>query len=88
MFKEKMVELILISKLYLVAALLIFFLNSFFNYLERRLDPAANLFKIKKFWPLILGKNGNETEKHCYFMVVPKRGTSEAVQRQYRKAIS
>jgi len=56
---------------------------------ERRLDPSANLFKIKKFWPLILGKKGeNETNKHCYFMVVPKRGTSSAVQKLYRKAIS
>merc|ERR1712100_468767 len=54
---------------------------------ERRLDPKANLFKIKKFWPLILGKDGNETTKHCYFMVVPKRGTSAIVQKKYRKAI-
>ena len=55
---------------------------------ERRLDPSANLFKIKKFWPLILGKDGNETTKYCYFMVVPKRGTSAIVQKKYRKAIS
>jgi len=55
---------------------------------ERRLDPQANLFKIKKFWPLILGKAGNETNKFCYFMVVPKRGTSSTVQKLYRKAIS
>merc|ERR1712137_276032 len=50
---------------------------------ERRLDPQANLFKIKKFWPLILGKAGNETNKFCYFMVVPKRGTSSTVQKLY-----
>merc|ERR1712137_994458 len=55
---------------------------------ERRLDPQANLFKIKKFWPLILGKAGNETNKFCYFMAVPKRGTSSTVQKLYRKAIS
>ena len=59
-----------------------------FILLERRLDPKANLFKIKKFWPLILGKDGNETTKYCYFMVVPKRGTSSIVQKKYRSAIS
>lgn len=54
---------------------------------SRRLDPTANVMKLKSQWPLILGKKGNETEKYCKFVVVPKRGTSEAVQKLYRRAM-
>jgi len=54
---------------------------------SRRLDPTANVLKLKGQWPLILGKKGNETEKYCKFVVVPKRGTSEAVQKLYRRAM-
>ncbi|KAL6054973.1 Ankyrin repeat containing Ras association (RalGDS/AF6) domain containing protein [Balamuthia mandrillaris] len=35
------------------------------RYLERRLDPNANLFQLKAKWPLIFGQTGNETHLHC-----------------------
>eukprot|EP01104_Vermistella_antarctica_P010786 TRINITY_DN2912_c0_g1_i1.p1 TRINITY_DN2912_c0_g1~~TRINITY_DN2912_c0_g1_i1.p1 ORF type:complete len:634 (-),score=157.98 TRINITY_DN2912_c0_g1_i1:79-1980(-) len=54
---------------------------------ERRMDPTANVYRAKENWPLILGKSGNETEQHCKFVVVPKRGTTEKVQMMYRKAM-
>lgn len=54
---------------------------------ERRLDPAQNVFRIKRAWPLILGTGGNETEDFCKFIVVPKRGCSEAAQARYRAAM-
>mmetsp|Transcript_49822 Transcript_49822/g.125253 ORF Transcript_49822/g.125253 Transcript_49822/m.125253 type:complete len:546 (+) Transcript_49822:188-1825(+) len=54
---------------------------------ERRVDPSANVFRIKKSWPTILGKTGNETEKHCKLIVAPKRGASEEISMLYRNAM-
>lgn len=54
---------------------------------ERRMDPAQNVLRIKRAWPIILGTSGNESEEFCRFIVVPKRGASEAVQTRYRAAM-
>ena len=54
---------------------------------EKRVDPGANIMRLKKEWPTILGSTGNETDKHCKLIVAPKRGSSSELQNHYRNAM-
>tara|TARA_R110002050_G_scaffold242431_1_gene378807 strand:+ start:283 stop:756 length:474 start_codon:yes stop_codon:yes gene_type:complete len=54
---------------------------------ENRVDPGVNVMRLRKGWPTILGASGNETDKHCKFIVAPKRGASSEVQSLYRNAM-
>jgi len=57
------------------------------QYLERKLDPSANLFQLKAKWPLIFGTTGNETQLHCRFIVNVKPGTPANYQSKFRSAV-
>jgi len=57
------------------------------QYMERKLDPAANLFQLKAKWPLIFGPSGNETQLHCRFIVNVKPGTPANYQSKFREAV-
>jgi len=48
----------------------------------RRIQTGENLFEVKSKWPLIFGQSGNETMKHCYFLVRLRTGSPEdAIQK-------
>jgi Ankyrin repeats (3 copies)/Ras association (RalGDS/AF-6) domain len=53
---------------------------------ERRLDPGANVLRVKRSWPVILSTTDVNIEP-CRFKVVPRRGCSEAASTRYRSAM-
>jgi hypothetical protein len=42
---------------------------------------------VKAKWPIIFGKSGNETDQHCKFTCVVRKGAPMEVQEKYHAAL-
>lgn len=49
---------------------------------EKLIGPADNLYDIKRRWPMIIGKSGNETNLHCFFKIRAKAGAPAEVKQE------
>jgi len=52
---------------------------------ERRLQDAQNLFAVKSKWPMIFSTavGGNDTDRNCHFMILPKKSAPPEVHEKY-----
>lgn len=53
---------------------------------ERKIQAGDNLWEKKSKWPTIFGKQGVETNLHCHFLVLIKRGSPEGILEKFDKA--